>query len=172
MTITPLNLFRTPRHKLPHPLIVRPSDDYAREGGRYGASRDVDRPHVGIDLWAPPGTLVTAPWDCEFTRTGFAYRNDRRYRLIVLEPAHCDGEYFKLLYVSPISDLAGTTVGKGTVVGRVQDLSERFPADRDHPSGMVNHIHVERWKYQYGRWDRTDPTEWVMGSMPPTVEMV
>lgn len=172
MPQAPLSLFQTPRHKTPHPLVLRPPDDYAREGGRYGAARSGDRSHAGIDLWAPPGTLVIAPWDCAFPRMGFAYRDNPNFRLIVLEPVRYDGEYFKLLYISPVAALVGTTVAMGTVVGRVEDLSRRYPVDRDHPSGMVNHIHVERWKYDSGRWERIDPTESLFGAAAPALEMI
>lgn len=159
-----MDLFRSPRRALPWPLIVRPPDEYASEGGRFGAVRSGGRRHEGVDLLVPAGTVLIAPWHCQFIRTGLAYQNAPHLGLIVL--GRTNDEQWKFLYTHAVSSLIGQAVAKGAIVATVQDLSERYPADIEHPAGMTNHVHVEKWLLRGLEWSRVDPTADIFDGAP------
>ncbi len=165
------SLLITPRFRRPFPLIVRPPDDYASEGGAWGAARakwstehkrSVYYPHPGTDLWCAPGTQVAAPWDVKILKVGYPYGNDLSFRYVSIQPLDWvdqeDG-YWRLFYVAPEDGLEpGLELSKAAPLGVVQDLGRRYPRDAQHPAGILTHVHAELWKRQRdGEVRRIDP---------------
>lgn len=154
-----MQLLRMPRYGTPWPIIERPPDDYASEGGRWHAAREKGRLHEGIDLVAIPGTLVVAPWDLKVIRRGRAYADLPMLSLVEVEPLATDDVKYKFLYVYPYPSVIGRDVSEGTPLGHVEDLSVRYPVQRGRASGICPHMHVEKWLLTNGTWNRVRPTE-------------
>lgn len=124
---------------------VRGRDAYGE--GCFGARRDGGRRrHLGVDLIAEPGALVTSPADGHLAGTIEPYPNDpkKRGRLSGVRIRTDDGYQVRVLYVDAIAmGHAGSApiIAGETPIGRVQDLSSVYP-----PIGgghMTNHIHVD-----------------------------
>lgn len=121
--------------------LVRPVENAVRGvdaygSGAFGASRDGGRrAHRGVDFLASPGEPIRAPIGGLVTRVGAAYSGASSLRYV--EIANSVTRYTaRVLYVGPAVE-PGWTVAAGDVIGRAQDLAERYPA------GMTNHVHVE-----------------------------
>lgn len=132
------------RYDLARPVAnaVRGVDAYG--SGAFGASRDGGRrAHRGVDFVASPGEQIRAPIGGVVTRIGAAYSGGNSLQYV--EIANSVTRYkARVLYVGPAVE-PGWTVAAGDVIGRAQDLAERYPA------GMTNHVHVELTGGQGGR---------------------
>lgn len=118
-------------------LEVRGTDSYGN--GAYLAARstgNVQRQHLGVDLLCKPGQLIVAPCAGKITRIGYAYPGDLRYESIHLQPDEWPAVDIKMLYVAPVNIIEGDFVTCGEVLGRSQDLGEKYP-------GITQHCHVE-----------------------------
>ena len=100
--------------------------------GHYGASRG-HRLHKGTDYVCTPGQDVVAPIDGLIKRKVWAYADD--FQWVGLEIAGRRASV-KLLYVEMSVEI-GDWVTAGAVVGKAQDISERYNPE------MVPHVHIE-----------------------------
>lgn len=101
--------------------------------GDFGASRKA-RLHEGRDYRARAGDLVISPGLGRYIRPASPYSDDDHYSGVVLA---FDEYEIKLFYVEPDRRLEqGQRIIKGQVLGKVQDLDEKY-------SGITNHVHVE-----------------------------
>jgi len=119
-------------------LPVRDYDSYGR--GRFGAQRG-DRVHNGQDYACYPGTEITLPFDGQVTKIGYPYEDDLDFRYVQVSDR--DGLRHRFFYVSPLLDLGDIVLANKTLIGKVQHISERYPINRRHPRGMINHTHYE-----------------------------
>ncbi|MCO6487427.1 MAG: peptidoglycan DD-metalloendopeptidase family protein [Phaeodactylibacter sp.] len=121
--------------KLPHPILTgqRSRAHDAWGSGQYGAPRG-GRKHQGLDIRAAPFQKVFAPFPGTITREAAPYRDDHRYRGLVLQGSGAWKDYtLKIFYVQGI---VSGEVGAGSQIGYVQNLGLKYP-------GITNHIHVE-----------------------------
>jgi len=108
---------------------VDPSGD-----GHFGSTR-TGHVHEGLDLLVDPGEPVFSPVAGEVVGLGYAYRNDRTFRVVAIEG---DGIRWDLMYVMPARDLfIGAHVLPGEVVGYAQNIVDRYGPP------MLPHIHIE-----------------------------
>jgi hypothetical protein len=112
---------------------VRGTDKYG--SGKFGMSRDGGkRSHQGLDLVALPGEKVLAPMEGIVEREARPYKDDPRYRGVVIKgTGDWKGYEVKMFYVQ------GMKMGRvraGEVVGTAQDLGKKYP-------GITNHVHME-----------------------------
>lgn len=113
---------------------VRGVDAYG--SGAFGASRDGGRrAHRGVDFVAAPGEPVRAPIAGVVTRIGDAYAGQDGLNYVEITNA-VTRHTARILYVGP-EVRPGWAVAAGDVIGRAQNLVDRYPA------GMTNHVHVE-----------------------------
>ena len=115
--------------------LVRSRDAWG--DGHFGASRDGGgRKHEGIDLAVWPGTPIFTPTGCKVVRRAMPYADDTRFEGVLLRIA--EGVELKMLYVLPDPGVIGLDVAAGTLIGRAQDLREKYV-------GITPHVHVELW---------------------------
>lgn len=101
--------------------------------GYFGASRS-GRSHRGLDVSAMPGESVLSPIDGIVIRDARPYKDDARYKGLVIQGSgDWAGYEVKMFYVA--RSLLGK-VAAGDVVGTAQDLEPRYP-------GITNHVHLE-----------------------------
>lgn len=143
----------------PLPHGVRQQDDYG--SGVYGASRDGGaRWHLGVDfIVACADEYVFSPLRSELVRVGYAYKDDLQWRLLVLRSSEDPLYSVRLLYVDPKDTIPGEAYEVGDVIGRAQDLRERYPADESHVKPITPHVHLE---LRY-RGEPIDPTPYIVG---------
>jgi murein DD-endopeptidase MepM/ murein hydrolase activator NlpD len=105
--------------------------------GAFGARRG-SRVHRGTDIQVIPGSLLLSLTPGLLSRQGYAYSNDLTYRILDL----LIGDYITVRYFYATLDDQGAKIGDmvkaGDVIGRCQDITQRFPN-----SGMLPHIHLE-----------------------------
>jgi len=118
--------------------------------GRFGSSRKklvkgrvVTYPHQGQDHNCKiyqegefPLGGVLSPVNGLITKHGYCYGDDLSWRYVQIT----DGDllHHRLFYVFPLVRV-GKTVTAGTIVGRAQDITRRYPDDPD----MTPHVHYE-----------------------------
>lgn len=98
----------------------------APRGGRF---------HAGEDYECVPEQEVEAPCDGTFTKIGTVYQDDGRWTYV--EISHHGYFRVRLFYVTGRTDLIGTRVSKGDVIGLAQDITVRYPGQ-----GMKAHVHM------------------------------
>jgi len=103
--------------------------------GHFGASRG-RRLHMGVDFAAAPDSVLLSPVTGKVTKHGYPYSDDLSYRYIQIVDKN--GWRHRFFYVDPIPVL-DSTVEVGDEIGKVQDISTRYPV----PKGMKCHIHYE-----------------------------
>lgn len=84
--------------------------------------------HKGIDLLLPRGVGqgVVAPHEGIMLRYSLPYSKDQRFSGILLRG---NGAESKLWYLLPNTDLLGTQVRQGQLIGVAQDISLRYGSD-------------------------------------------
>lgn len=136
-----------------HPIVdfgvIRQTDGHG--SGAFGANRRDDkekqRPHGGIDIAVPAGTLVRAP--AEGTVAIFdPYRKDteRAGKVMGIQITTEDGRILKIIYVEPMDAIvSGSFVRAGAPIGRSMSLQALYPS-------ITDHVH-----FQIERRERDDP---------------
>ena len=120
---------------------MRQQDGYG--WGTFSAHRDGGRKHAGVDLVAPPGTLVTSPVSGRIAIFDpYGRDEDKRGKLSAVQITTDDGYVIRLMYVEPGELENGDYVGAGDSLGTVQDLSDVYPP-KDDGSAMTNHVHLD-----------------------------
>jgi murein DD-endopeptidase MepM/ murein hydrolase activator NlpD len=128
-----------------HPIVdfgvIRQTD--GQGSGAFGASRrddnDKQRPHGGIDIAVPPGTLVRSP--AEGT-----VRIIHEGELPGMQITTDDGRILKVIYVEPMDGIvSGSFVRAGAPIGRSMSLQKQYPS-------ITDHVH-----FQLERRERDDP---------------
>ncbi len=131
---------------LPDGYSVRPPDGYATQGGGFMASRlhggapDV---HLGTDLLVKPGDPVLAMVRGRAIRPKLPYPDDLSWKgLLIRLP---NGGELTLFYMVPLVEIVsrGEYVEPNTIVGIAQDISRRYPADKDHATSAADHVHAQ-----------------------------
>ena len=112
---------------------LRQPDDFGE--GHYGAPRSGGRKHEGVDFACIPGQDIIAPATLDIVRISKPYADSHYSGLLMHHP------YFDvfLWYFEPIKSLVGSRVLQGEVIGKAQDISERYNTDERH---MNPHIHL------------------------------
>ena len=100
--------------------------------GHYGAPRGT-RTHKGVDLNAAAGSKVLAASYGIVTKLGYPYGDDLSFRYVQITTA--SGHLERYFYLEPMVE-DGDQVVEGEVIGKVQDLSQRYP-------GITSHFHFE-----------------------------
>jgi leukocyte cell-derived chemotaxin-2 len=109
----------------------RATDKYG--SGQHGASRG-GRSHAGLDIICEPNEKIYSPIDGNVIREAFPYRNDPRFRGILIKgTGDYKGYEIKLFYVN---GLFSGPVRSGDLIGHAQHLAVRYP-------GITNHVHLE-----------------------------
>ncbi len=112
-------------------LPIRLSDKFG--SGAYRAKRG-DRWHRGVDLSAYAGTLIFPIRPGNVTKLGYPYKDDLSFRYVQVTDlvSRLDFRYF---YLEPLVS-EGDLVGLDIPIGKVQDLTKKYP-------GITNHVHFE-----------------------------
>jgi murein DD-endopeptidase MepM/ murein hydrolase activator NlpD len=118
-------------------LTDRPVRNDRAGAGTFGASRaGGTRSHKGKDYVAELGEPINSPVVGKVTKIGYPYASDLSYRYV--QVTDLDGNDHRMFYVSPDPSIeVGSTVGKGDVIGKAQDVAAK------HGGGMINHVHYE-----------------------------
>ena len=111
--------------------IIPPVRNDSQGAGHFGAPRG-NRTHNGIDYECPPESAVLSPIMGAVTKLGYPYGDDLSWRYVEVS---VDGERHRVFYVEPLVEV-GDWVNRDTVIGKAQDLAQRYP-------GMTPHIHYE-----------------------------
>lgn len=130
--------------KPPLPHGLRETDSYG--SGVYGAPRvrdGINHPHYGIDFRGTPGESVIAPCYLLTKWFGYAYPGDTRYSSFHAESLEDLGLMLTIFYMLPKDDEGELEYHEGDVIGEVQDLRLRYPADANHATAITPHIHVQ-----------------------------
>ena len=111
----------------------RGSDAYG--SGQHGARRDGGtRAHAGLDVIATANQEIFSPMDGTVIREAFPYKDDPRYRGILVRGTGAFAGYeMKLFYVN---GLFSGEAKAGQLIGHAADLRIKYP-------GITNHIHLE-----------------------------
>jgi murein DD-endopeptidase MepM/ murein hydrolase activator NlpD len=128
-------------------LMIRGQD--AHGNGGFGSPRGEGRTHKGIDICAYPGSGIYPIVPGRVSKLGFPYADDLAFRYVQITWSNIHYRYF---YIEPLVDL-GEWVDPQTIIGTVQDLTERYP-------GITNHFHFSIKDVMTGA--RLDPTRLVM----------
>jgi len=117
-----------------HETKIRPLDEGG--SGAFGAKR-ANHIHEGIDLLANPKDSVKAPFDLEFVRQTYPYKDDKRYLggVYKFSSPELSGE-MKIFYMQPTNK--SKIIKKGDQIGFVQDIVAKYKT-----KGMKNHVHLE-----------------------------
>lgn len=114
-------------------------NDSAGEG-HFGASRGT-RTHNGIDYLCQADEMHDAPLDNVLspvagvvTKHGYCYADDLSYRYVEITEGETNYRH-QIFYCEPLVRI-GRTVIEGSVIGRAQDVTRRYPG-----RGMLKHIH-------------------------------
>lgn len=102
--------------------------------GRFKASRSGGKEHNGLDFLCIPGEDVLSPIAGKIIRESAAYKDDPRYRNIVI--AGAKGYEVKIMYVQ-LTAKVGEMVTKGQVIGKCQSIAAKYGAP------MRDHVHFE-----------------------------
>lgn len=102
--------------------------------GHWGAPRG-KRIHMGIDFAAPPGGLFISPVSGHVSKLGYPYADDLTYRYVQVTDAQ--GRDHRFFYLAPELRLGAKVIATVDVLGKVQDVSKRYPV----PKGMKPHVH-------------------------------
>lgn len=117
------------------------SDSYG--SGEYLAKRGT-RAHEGIDFHCyQPGLSWFSDVVGVVDRLGFPYSrhsSKAEYRLIEIKIDALTK--VKYMYIDPVVK-PGDFIKRGQLLGKVQNLSKRYPADDKHPTPMSDHVHFE-----------------------------
>lgn len=110
---------------------LRIRDDHGN--GHYGAFRGSRGQHKGVDYLCDPGQEIVMPTNkAQIERISMPYRDDNRFSgFMIRNQWIC----LKLFYFEPDITLIGKQVGMGNVIGRAQNIADKYP-------GMLAHIHV------------------------------
>ena len=120
----------------PTGLTIRGQDKWG--SGAFGASRG-KRKHNGVDFICTPGQSVWFPFDVGYmTRIARPYSKGDYLGCEI--HAEDKGSFYvcKLFYFIPNATaiIEETKLHKGVVIGKAQDISEKYP-------GMIRHIHLQ-----------------------------
>lgn len=115
-------------------VVIRGKD--AGGNGAFGSSR-IGHIHQGIDIIAKPKQDVKAPFDMEFVRQTYPYKDDKRYLggVYKINSPEFKGE-MKIFYMQPLNK--SKSIKKGDKIGEVQDIVAKYKT-----KGMNNHVHLE-----------------------------
>jgi len=116
---------------------LRESDSYG--SGHFGASRG-NRKHNGKDYACYPKSKILSPVEGKVTKIGYPYGDDPSFRYVQITTK--EGYNVRVFYVEQIV-FVGSLVNQDDVIGLSQKLGDRYPADKDHPLGITDHIHLE-----------------------------
>ena len=119
------------------------------------ASRDGGtRKHAGVDIVVKDGEPVYAPFDLQFVRIAYPYKNYPTLEGAEYIVKNVNGvSKMKLFYFSP--DKSKKVFQKGDVIGVAQRVSKKYDHIR---KGMTDHVHFELYD-QHGKI--VDPTPFV-----------
>ena len=112
---------------------IRRSDKWGK--GSYGDSRKSQGSryaHKGTDYICDPGQDIVAPIRGLVTRFARPYAKGI-YSGLLIQGRHVA---VKMFYFKPEKSIVGCFVKQGRVIGKAQDISEKFP-------GMTPHVHLE-----------------------------
>ena len=110
---------------------IRYADAWGR--GHYGASRDHNRRHKGVDYLCEPGQQIRAPVSGRIVRKARPYAKSDYSGVLIQGEAVA----LKIFYFEPDVNLIGCHVEAGQVIGIAQDISKKYGED------MLSHIHIE-----------------------------
>jgi len=99
--------------------------------GKFGAPRGW-RTHEGQDNECVPGQDVLAPITGKLVRVVYPYGKDSPYRGVLIQAPHV---MVKVMYIEPDTSLVGKRVEEGQVIGKAQDISQKYGG------GMKPHVH-------------------------------
>ena len=108
---------------------IRGSDKHG--SGHYLAPRG-DRRHAGIDMVVAPGQDVLSPIDGVMARVAKPYAKGKWSGCVVKN----DQVEIKMFYMAPDKSLVSQEVKRGQVIGKAQDIGEKY-------KGITPHVHVE-----------------------------
>lgn len=118
--------------------------------GEFGASRG-KRYHKGIDYACNTNDILLSDVDGMVERHGWPYFDDPNYRIVNIRVD--DDTRVRYFYVDPLVD-PGQTVKKGDILGRIQDLSCRYPGITIHYHLQIEldrvPVHPQNWLDNYG----------------------
>ena len=124
---------------------IRGKDGYGK--GNFNADRDYGkRRHLGVDLIAAPGTVVTSPVSGDVARFDPYRAGDWRHgKFSAVQITTDDGYTVRLMYIHTSGLEDGQRVEAGDSLGTVQNLSDVYPLKdpNDDRSGMTNHVHFD-----------------------------
>lgn len=127
-------LFAKPRAMWTRILSTQRIRKDASGDGRFGARRSTHT-HQGVDLLVTPGETVRSPIAGRFVREGYPYRNDPRYRMIVVNG---EGIEVRIMYAEPLPSLRpGDAIMRGQPIGVAQAVADKYGPP------MLNHLHIE-----------------------------
>ena len=115
-------------------LILRGSDKHG--SGDWKSPRAGGKTHNGVDIGAPPLSLVMSPVSGTVTKLGWPSDNPKKQHLRYVQITDHFGNRHRCMYISP-TVVKGAAVEKGiTQIGVSQDLTLIY-------KGMLNHVHYE-----------------------------
>jgi hypothetical protein len=105
----------------------------AHGSGQFGAKRGA-RSHNGLDIVAEYNEEIYSPIEGDLMREALPYPDDPSFRGILIKGVgNWEGYEIKMFYV--IGLICGR-VKPGSLVGRAQNLTEKY-------KGITNHVHIE-----------------------------
>lgn len=107
---------------------VRGLDNHGE--GKYGAGRGTHL-HAGADYICIPGQDVVSPITGTVIRIARPYKK-KGYSGLLIRGLDIE---IKMFYIDPLSEVVGTKVRIGDLIGTAQDISKKY-------RGMVPHIHL------------------------------
>lgn len=109
--------------------------------------------HPGLDVVGVEGDKTVAPHQAIVTHIGIAKADAK------LGSIHMLGDLFRsrLLYGSICEDLkVDASIEAGAPIGLVQNVAKYYETRR-LGKRMINHVHLDLWIKENGRWVQTDP---------------
>ena len=125
-------------------LPKRGADSYG--DGSYQAPRG-GRKHKGIDYACFAETVIYTPVNGFVTKLGYPYDDDLDFDgkpdFTYVEVTTPAGLRHRIFYITQEVKL-GQRVDRGiTRLGVSQTLQVKYPVDKDHPGGIIDHVHYE-----------------------------